>query len=218
MDCKIAANAEMQRMLNAMPGLRERKKQQTRDAIIRAAFRLFRKRGFDATTIVGIAEAADISPRTFFSYFESKEAVVFHDLDEVRAGLAAHLQQREPGQTTFDALRSWVDESLEGFEARTRDRSERRELIRKTPALRDHEYANHGVFERLIAESVAADLGVPADSLRPRMIAAAAVAALTALDAMYGDEIPDDPMSVVDEAIGFLQGGLGALQRKPARR
>jgi AcrR family transcriptional regulator len=193
-----------------MPGLRERKKQQTREAIIRAAFRLFRKRGFEATTIAEIAAAADISPRTFFSYFESKEAVVFHDFDEVREGLAAHLQRRQRGETTFDALRAWVDDWVKAADVQRHEETARRALIRKTPALRAHDDANHAVVERLVAENVAADLAVPPDSLRPRMVAA--------LAEMYPGEIPDEPMSIVDEAIAFLQGGLGALQRKRTRR
>ena len=201
-----------------MTGLRERKKQQTREAIIRAAFRLFRKRGFEATTIVEIAEAADISPRTFFAYFDSKEAVVFHDFDEVREGFAAHLQRREPGETTFDALRAWVNDWVQSRVIEKRDEVARRELIQATPALRAHDDANHGVFERLVAENVAADLGVPRDSLRPRMVAAAAVAALSSLRDVEPAEVPEDPMAVLDEAIAFLQGGLGALRKKRARR
>ncbi|MFC7713287.1 TetR/AcrR family transcriptional regulator [Nonomuraea recticatena] len=60
-------------------GLRERKKARTREAILREAFRLFRERGYNATTIDQIAEAAEISPATFFRYFPTKEDLVTFD-------------------------------------------------------------------------------------------------------------------------------------------
>ncbi|MGI5488585.1 TetR family transcriptional regulator [Microtetraspora malaysiensis] len=60
-------------------GLRERKKARTREAILREAFRLFRERGYNATTVEQIAEAAEISPATFFRYFPTKEHLVTLD-------------------------------------------------------------------------------------------------------------------------------------------
>lgn len=197
-----------------MTGLRERKKQQTRETIVREAVRLFRKRGYDHTTIADIADAADISPRTFFSYFDTKEAVVFNDFDELVARLGEQLERREPGSTAFDALRAWVADWVDTRDVTAAAEHARRKLIRCTPALQARDRVNRGVLERLVAEHVAADLDVEPDSLRARMVSAAAVSALTTLGDTEPDDIPEDPMALVDEALAFLQGGLEELKRR----
>ena len=107
-------------------GLRERKKQRTREAIVAAALKLFDERGFDQTTIADIAEAADIAPRTFFGYFPSKEDVVFADFPETVAGLSARLDARAADETTIDAVRAWIEGLLD-----ERDLSEERERWRR---------------------------------------------------------------------------------------
>src|SRR5918992_5761478 len=96
-------------------GLRERKKQRTREQIADAAIRLFAERGYQATTIADIAEAAEVAPRTFFSHFPSKEAVVFHNVDRDLDGLAGALRERLPGETAFHALRRWIDAMFDAW-------------------------------------------------------------------------------------------------------
>ena len=81
-----------------MSSLRERKRLRTRQALIDAAAELFERHGYDGTTIADIAAAADVSTRTFFSYFASKEEILFPDADaRVKAALTA-IDERRPGE------------------------------------------------------------------------------------------------------------------------
>jgi AcrR family transcriptional regulator len=87
-----------------MASLRERKRTRTREALIEAAAELFERRGYDGTTIADIAAAADISTRTFFSYFASKEDVLFPDGDaRVLAALTA-IDERRPDERPTEIL------------------------------------------------------------------------------------------------------------------
>lgn len=201
----------------AVSGLRERKKRRTRELIVRVAGEQFLRGGFDATTIADIAAAAEISPRTFFGYFATKEDVVFHDHDAHLADLAARLRERAAGRTAFDVLREWI---LEMDERRVLDSPEetaRRRMIRATPALEARYRANLAELESLLATAVADDLGTGPESLRPHLVAAAAIAALDALgrrteaDARTGRPAAE----VLDEALTFLDGGLEAFRARP---
>src|ERR1700704_2542736 len=93
-------------------GLRERKKQKTRDTITSVALELFAEHGYEHTTIAEIADAAEVSPRTIFAYFPSKEDILFCDLPEVQQQLAHALRERPAGATALDVLRDFILESL----------------------------------------------------------------------------------------------------------
>jgi AcrR family transcriptional regulator len=86
-------------------GLRQRKKRRTRRALVDAALELFAEHGYDQTTIAAITAAAEVAPRTFFSYFRSKDDLLFADFDNalelMRAGFAA----QPAGEGPADALR-----------------------------------------------------------------------------------------------------------------
>src|SRR5438093_8268746 len=113
-------------------GLRERKKEQTKRAIEDAAYRLFAERGYQATTVADIAEAADVAPRTFFAYFPSKEDVLFADFDATATEFAPLLRDRPPGETTFAALGRWGPERRPVLEAQADAKRRRHAPARHT--------------------------------------------------------------------------------------
>jgi AcrR family transcriptional regulator len=86
------------------PTLRERKRDRTRKALIDAALDLFERNGYDGTTVADIAEAAEIGTRTFFSYFASKEELLFPESDARVAAAVAAIADREPGDRPADVL------------------------------------------------------------------------------------------------------------------
>ena len=203
-------------------GLRERKKQQTREAIHREAMRLFAERGFDATTIADIAAAADISPRTFFAYFASKEEAVFAKFEPAYENFDRALSERPPGTTALDALRTWIAQAAKQFSGDVEYERLQARLRRESPAVAACDLQHTRRFEQRLAEAVGEDLGEPADALRPRLVAAAAVAALQAgsdkADAVLegdpekAEAMIADPMAFIDDALRFLEAGLAALR------
>jgi len=197
------------------PTLRERKKRRTRAAIADAALELFAERGFHETTIRDVAEAADVAPRTVWSYFPTKEDLAFPDHAELHDELRRRLDERPAGTTAIDTLRDWIAELLadaEGYEAKVRQAR----LVESEPALRSHERVLQAELEELLALAVAVDLGVPPDGLAPRMVAAATTAALDALrppdPAVPGSR--DEALALVDEAMTFVGAGVHGLQRR----
>src|SRR3954468_5326405 len=121
-----------------MEGLRERKKRQTREAIADAAMRLFHARGFDAVTVAEVARAADVSEKTVFNHFPTKEDLVFeHTVEHVQARIEA-IRLRPPG---VPLIRVFEAEAM-GFLDRLEDGPVEPllavpRLVRTSPALRD---------------------------------------------------------------------------------
>jgi TetR/AcrR family transcriptional regulator, regulator of mycofactocin system len=199
-------------------GLRERKKQRTREQIIEAAMRLFAERGYQATTIADIAAAAEVAPRTFFAYFPSKEAVVFHDIDRNLDGLATALHDRLPRENTFDALRRWIEGMLDQWLGDENEAHLRKRLCREDEGLANFEGGKMARFHELLLGAIASDLDEPPDALRPQLVAASTMAVLTSLGDTIDDQAEGTPettaekLAVFDEAMVFLRAGIGALQ------
>jgi len=143
--------------MNITGGLRERKKQRTRLALVTAAADLFERHGYEATTVADIAAAAEVSTRTFFSYFPSKEAVLFADAAE-RVDIALRvIADRGPSDRPVDVLLRAVDRAVgSNVELLGRLGHVRVDLIRHTPALRGPMASQVTMAGQQITEAVCA--------------------------------------------------------------
>src|SRR3954468_689632 len=90
------------------PGLRERKKEQTRRLIAETARRLFAERGFDAVTVGEVARAADVSEKTVFNYFATKEDLFYAGMEAFEDRLLGAVRDRGPGETALAAFRRFL--------------------------------------------------------------------------------------------------------------
>src|SRR3954454_18152863 len=89
-------------------GLRERKKQRTRERIAETARQLFAERGFDAVRVAEIAEAADVAEKTVFNYFATKEDLVYWRLEAFEDELLGAIRERKAGESVLDAFSRFV--------------------------------------------------------------------------------------------------------------
>jgi AcrR family transcriptional regulator len=200
------------------PGLRERKKQKTRDTIIKVALDLFAEHGYEQTTIAEIANAAEVSPRTIFAYFPTKADILFYDQPEMQQRLAQVFRDRPEGATALDVLRDFIAGTLSpASEEEHNVALRRRTVIAANETLRLNERARFAPFEQLMAEAIADDLHAGSDDIRPRMIAAALATALSAIRdhdpaTSPGLASPEQVMAVIDDVMDFLRGGLDAAR------
>ena len=169
--------------------MRERKKERTRQALVDAALSLFAAKGFEATTIVEIAAAADVSPRTFFSYFETKESVVFAGAplkQEISGGvLAEPLPGERPAELLLRAFFSVLDADTDfvGEPQRIRTR-----LIMQSPSLQAFALRQVLQGQRDLATGLLATFPGQVDETTAAALSGALVGALVStLAALFAD-------------------------------
>src|SRR5215211_2301141 len=104
-------------MEEPVPGLRERKKRAAREAIATTARRLFAERGFDAVTVAEVAAAADVSEKTVFNHFPTKEDLAFAGREEGLMQFVAAIAERPPGSSILDVFRMMTHTVLDVFVA-----------------------------------------------------------------------------------------------------
>jgi AcrR family transcriptional regulator len=188
-------------------GLRERKKARTKAAIQQHALRLFRDNGYAATTVEQIAEAAEVSPSTFFRYFPTKEDVILYDVLDppVLEAFRAQPAELSPIQALRGAMRAVLTELPAEEEAVQR---ERERLIRSVPELRARMLDEFARNLDLLAELVAERVGRPADDLAVRSLAGAVIGVSIAVWYTADDRPLAGQMALMDAALAQLEAGL----------
>ncbi|MEU4994968.1 TetR family transcriptional regulator [Streptomyces sp. NPDC021622] len=162
------------------PGLRERKKQRTRNALLRAALELFTTKGYEETTVDEIAEAVDVSQRTFFRYFANKQETAFAVQEMVERRFVEVLRERPADEAPFVALREAV---IGAWDAMSRSIEEvvpvelhmrTYRMIESTPSLLAVHLRRSIEMEEEIARVIAEREGLDMDEdPRPRVVVAA---------------------------------------------
>lgn len=187
-------------MSSERPGLRERKKADTRTAIQRHAVRLFGTQGYDATSIEQIADAAGVSHRTVFRYFPTKESLV--TTDDVGGLLATACRAQPAGLGPVDALRRAFRTVLGDLDvAATRDRQM---LVLGAPALWAASLPSITATKHVLTELVAERLDRPTDHARVRALAGAVFGVLLSVWLDWAQDPDLDAAAVLDAALGEL--------------
>ena len=189
------------------PRLRERKKAKTRAAIREWALRLFREQGYDATTVDQIAQAAEVSPSTFFRYFATKEDVVLADEYDplIFEAFAAQPAALSPAQALRGALRSVFG----GMSATERLHLRQQvELTQSVPALRAGFLDELAQAVRTMADMVAQRVGRDPGDVAVRAFAGAVLGVLIAVYVYWAENPDSDLFAALDLALAQLEAGL----------
>ena len=197
--------------------LRERKKLATRRSLRRHALDLVARHGFEHVTVEDIAEAADVSPRTFFNYFPSKEAALFGADPERVAALREGVLCQAPGESALAALRQVlvaearkVTSELGDLGGEPQEMLRRMKVVRADPHLRAAQSAHMANIESALAEALAERLGKdPARDPYPALLAGIAGAVIRASAVFWAISGGAEPLDqLTDRAFRALADGM----------
>jgi AcrR family transcriptional regulator len=199
-------------------GLRERKKQETREQIARVAMTLFLERGFEAVTVAEVADAAGVSEKTVFNYFPAKEDLVFPDGEARWAALLDRIRDRPPGASLVEPFRAATHDYLDRVATGDVDElTARPRLVMRSEALRARLFVWWEQEAALLASVVADAAGDKEGRIVPAVVARTLAwthrttfrAAFTRL--MDGEDqkrVARDLRKQADEAYDLLEAGL----------
>jgi AcrR family transcriptional regulator len=202
---------------DAPVSLRERKKLATRRLLRRAALELVAERGLSNVTVEDIAEAAEVSPRTFFNYFPSKEAALFGGDPDRAAELRERIASGTPDKSPLDALRAVLARDAEDMAGELRslggdpaDWLRRMKIARADPHILAAHAAQMATIERAVAQGLAERLGADQETdPYPGVMAAAAVSVVRASLSFWAGSGGMIPLGqLIDSAFAALAAGF----------
>lgn len=192
-------------------GLRERKREKTHDGLVRTALQLFSERGFDHVTVEEIAAGYDLSARTFFRYFASKEDVLFSESDRHRTHLIQALADQDPSMGPFAALESALRLVATDY-AQERDLLRmRHQIVTSTPSLSTRAAERKQGWEAEVIEQLRTSgraRGMSDVDLR-LVVAATTTALQVAIEAWVVSDADADLDPLLDAVFERLRTGLG---------
>lgn len=190
--------------MEAEIGLRDRKKLRVHQTLVDTAIRLFEQRGFDGVTVDEIAAAADVSRRTFFRYFPTKEAVVFARRNEQLAQFREVLAEQPEG---FDAIRQALLGLSTDYAERRRQILAEQKLIRTAPSLMMHDLEVDRAFEAVMVEHLLdRSRRTVTDRRRAKLLAAAIMGATRVIIEEWAERDGDaDLRKLGTEALDLLE-------------
>jgi AcrR family transcriptional regulator len=206
------------------PGLRERKKQRTRELIAETARRLFGERGFDRVTIAEVAREAEVSEQTVFNYFPTKEDLVYWRLEGFEEELLAAVRDRGAGESIVRAFGRFVTQRRGLLSERDPEARQRlleiTRMITESPALLARERQIFDRYTTSLSGLIGNELGAHGDDVLPWVIANALMGVHRALvdytrrrivAGASSDRIARELEARAERAIATLEHGLGSI-------
>jgi AcrR family transcriptional regulator len=187
-------------------GWRARKRQQTRQLIADAGLRLFLEQGFETTTLDAIADAAGIARRTFFHYFDSKEALLYIYEDEVENSFRAALADVDSDTPPFEAMALALRDMVASFGS---ERARKIDMIvYSTDALRTCKQADYERLESVMFSALAEKWPETSGQLRLRLIAIVGISALRVAVDRWRSDASGSLQDYVNESFAALRSEM----------
>jgi AcrR family transcriptional regulator len=162
------------------PGLRERKKAQTRRLIAETARRLFLERGFEEVTVAEVARKAKVAEKTVFNYFPAKEDLFYGGLEEFEEDMLAAVRDRDPGTSVIAAFRDFVMKRRGALQLRDEGEATAKlrlvsRVITESPALLAREREIFARYTDSLSNLIAEETKAGPDAVEPRVVASALI-------------------------------------------